>query len=137
MRSAASACATPVVSTAKKPTFGKRKANGSWWQRGDRLVNQNSDHGMMISILIRRRMNMAKGSTGVETNVIIQLKKPDRIQCDCERCRHSKRAAGTLYCTYYDIISPKRKTCARYWCVKPAPKNRKVKNTSKSRSKKK
>ena len=74
---------------------------------------------------------MAKGSTGVETNVIIHVKKPDKIRCDCQRCRHSKRAAGTIYCTYYDIISPNKKTCARYWCVKPVPKKKKQKRTNK------
>ena len=75
---------------------------------------------------------MAKGSTGAETNVIIRVKKADRIPCDCERCRHSKRSAGTLYCTYYDEISPNRKTCARYWCVKPVPRSRKDKSKSNS-----
>jgi len=71
---------------------------------------------------------MAKGSTGVQTNAITYIKKADRIPCDCERCKHSKRGAGTLYCTYYDIISPNRKTCARYWCVNPVPKIRKKAN---------
>ena len=80
---------------------------------------------------------MAKGSTGVETNVIIRLKKPDRIPCDCERCKHSKKGAGTIYCTYYDEFSPKRKTCARYWCVKPIPKNRKEQTQNKPQGKKK
>jgi len=79
---------------------------------------------------------MSKGSTGVETNVIIHLKKAERIICDCERCKHSKRAAGTIYCTYYDEFSPKRKTCARYWCVKPIPKNRKIKGANKTHGKK-
>lgn len=79
---------------------------------------------------------MSKGSTGVETNVIIHLKKAERIICDCERCKHSKRAAGTIYCTYYDEFSPKRKTCARYWCVKPIPKNRKIKDANKTHGKK-
>ena len=70
---------------------------------------------------------MPKGSTGRETNTIIQLKNPEKITCDCARCRHSKKVAGTLYCTYYDEISPERKTCARYWCVKPSvpPPNKK------------
>lgn len=71
---------------------------------------------------------MAKGSTGTNTSMIIRTKKPDRIKCDCSRCYHSKRGAGTIYCVYYDIISPKRTTCARYWCVKPAPKDKKNQN---------
>ena len=76
---------------------------------------------------------MAKGSTGVNTSTVVHLKKADRIQCDCSRCRLSKRAAGTLYCTYYDIISPNRKTCARYWCVKPPQKTKKEKGKKKSK----
>ena len=80
---------------------------------------------------------MAKGSTGVETNVIIKLKRPDRIPCDCERCKHSQRAAGTIYCSYYDIFSPNRKKCARYWCVKPVPRDRKVSAKTKNKTKKK
>jgi len=84
-----------------------------------------------------RTSDMAKGSIGVETNVIIHLKKAERIACDCERCKHSKRGAGTIYCTYYDEFSPQRKTCARYWCVKPVPKNRKKKSVNKPQNKKK
>lgn len=79
---------------------------------------------------------MAKGSTGVETNVIVHIKKAERIPCDCERCRHSKRISSTIYCTYYDEFSPKRKTCARYWCVKPTPKNRKKNIINKPQNKK-
>lgn len=79
---------------------------------------------------------MAKGSTGTETNVIIHVKKAERIKCDCERCKHSKRGAGTIYCTYYDEFSPNRKTCARYWCVKPVPKNRKSKTKNNKTQKK-
>ena len=78
---------------------------------------------------------MAKGSTGVETNVIIHVKKPDKIPCDCERCKHSKRCGSTIYCSWYDEFSPKRKTCARYWCVKPIPKNRKAETKEKLQDK--
>lgn len=70
---------------------------------------------------------MAKGSVGTPTNTIIRMKKPNKIACDCERCKHSKKGAGTIYCTYYDIISPKKKTCARYWGVKPTGKKKKKK----------
>lgn len=68
---------------------------------------------------------MPKGSTGTNTSTVIRVPKADRIECDCARCKHSKRGVGTLYCTYYDIFSPARKSCARYWCVKPAPKKKK------------
>lgn len=68
---------------------------------------------------------MPKGSTGTSTSTIIKVKKPDRVKCDCSRCKHSKRGAGTIYCSYYDIFSPDRKNCARYWCVKPPQKKKK------------
>lgn len=68
---------------------------------------------------------MAKGSVGTQTNTVIHLQKLSKIECDCARCKHSKKGAGTLYCTYYDIISPNKKTCSRYWCVKPEPKSKK------------
>ena len=76
---------------------------------------------------------MAKGSTGVETNVIVRMKKPAPIPCDCERCKHSKKGAGTIYCSYYDIFSPRRKNCSRYWCVKPIPQSRKAETAKKQR----
>lgn len=74
---------------------------------------------------------MAKGSTGVNTSTMIHVKKPDKIQCDCRRCYHSKRSGDTLYCSFYDIFSPARQSCARYWCVKPAPKQKKAKSKKK------
>lgn len=61
---------------------------------------------------------MAKGAVGVNTGMIIRLKKPDSIKCDCSLCTHSKISAGVLYCRYYDIISPKKKKCMRYIKVK-------------------
>lgn len=63
---------------------------------------------------------MPKGSIGTQTSTIIHVKKANRIACDCARCKYSKKGAGTIYCSYYDIFSPNRKTCARYWCVKPS-----------------
>ena len=68
---------------------------------------------------------VAKGSMVTQTNTIIRVKKPGPISCDCERCRHSKCRGDTVYCSYYDIFSPDKKTCSRYWCVKPVPKSRK------------
>lgn len=67
---------------------------------------------------------MAKGSTGANTSSVIHVKKAKQILCDCSRCRHSKRAAGTIYCTYYDLFSPNKKSCTRYWCVKPPAKKK-------------
>jgi hypothetical protein len=68
---------------------------------------------------------MAKGSIGTQTSTVVHVKKANKIACDCTRCKHSKKGAGTIYCCYYDIISPNRKTCARYWCVKPPQKAKK------------
>ena len=36
------------------------------------------------------------------------------VTCNCSKCIHSKKAAGTLYCSYYDTFSPKKKVCVRY-----------------------
>ena len=69
--------------------------------------------------------------TGTSTNVIEHIKQAKPIPCDCARCRHSQRGAGTLYCEYYDEFSPKRMRCAKYWCVKPASRKRKPKRTTK------
>ena len=77
---------------------------------------------------------MAKGSIGTQTGTVIHMKKANRIACDCSRCKHSKKCAGTIYCCYYDIISPNRKTCARYWCVKPVQTKKKIKKQKKSKS---
>lgn len=95
-----------------------------------------------------------KGNTGTQTSTVIHLKKPNRIACDCSRCRHcvvfsngkswsekqlikvltnGKKGASALSCSYYDIYSPNRKTCARYWCVKPA--TNKSKKTKKRNNK--
>ena len=75
----------------------------------------------------KKEVIFIKGSVGVSTNTVIHMKKTKKIICDCERCKYSKHGAGTLYCTYYDIISPRRKTCERYWCVKPKKINTKKK----------
>lgn len=57
---------------------------------------------------------MAKGRVGVNTSSIIHLKKPERVKCDCSRCQRSSISVSVLYCGYYDIISPNRKSCVRY-----------------------
>lgn len=66
-----------------------------------------------------------KGSIGTQTNSVIHIKKPKPIFCDCEKCGHSKKRAGTIHCTYFDIISPKRKKCIRY--IGPTTKKTKKK----------
>ena len=79
-----------------------------------------------------------KGSIGTQTSTIIHVKKPKRIKCDCSKCRHGKKAAGTIYCSYYDIFSPKRTSCVRYWGPKPknSKKQKKKHKTSKNTIKK-
>lgn len=73
---------------------------------------------------------MAKGSTGTATNSIIYMKKANRIPCDCEHCKRNNRRIGISHCTYYDIISPNRKTCARYLGPNPVA-NKKKKTVAK------
>lgn len=70
-------------------------------------------------------MEHKKGETGAPM-VTHRLKKPGKIACDCSRCKHSNSMHGFLYCTYYDIIGPKRTSCARYWAVKPQKKTKKA-----------
>ena len=75
--------------------------------------------------------NMSKGKYGTSMNSIEHIKKANRIPCDCERCRHSRRGAGTLYCELRDAFNPNKKYCKWYWCTKPVPKNRKKKGNNK------
>ncbi len=71
---------------------------------------------------------MPKGATGTSANRIINIKKVETIKCNCSDCYHSKRAAGTIYCSYYDLFSPNRKKCTRYYPVSGAnPKKKKHK----------
>lgn len=81
-----------------------------------------------------------KGSIGRETSTIIHMKRPERIKCDCSKCRHGKKAAGTIYCSYYDIFSSKRTSCVRYWGPKPktnSNRKKKHKNNNSTLQKKK
>ncbi len=61
---------------------------------------------------------MPRGSTGTPSNRIINAKRVEAISCNCHNCFHSKPAVGTIYCTYYDLFSPKRKKCSRYYPVR-------------------
>lgn len=61
---------------------------------------------------------MAKGSTGAPSSSILNIKRIDSIPCDCKKCFHSKKAAGTVYCSYYDLFSPAKKKCSRYYPVR-------------------
>jgi hypothetical protein len=67
-----------------------------------------------------------RGKLMVST-VTHKMKKPKRVACDCERCKHSNKKHGFLYCTYFDLISPNRSQCIRYWGVKPKKKRGKGK----------
>ncbi len=68
---------------------------------------------------------MSKGKIGVSCNSIVYLKKPKPVPCDCERCRHSKKSAGVLFCVERNIISPNKKKCSKYWQTKQKKKNKK------------
>lgn len=71
-----------------------------------------------------------KGKVGTSM-VIHTMKKPTKVSCDCSRCKHSNCKHGFLYCTYFDLIDPKRKSCIRYWGVKPKKKSKKKKEVKK------
>ena len=36
------------------------------------------------------------------------------VKCNCSSCFHSRKAAGTIYCSYYDKFSPTKKKCVRF-----------------------
>jgi len=57
-----------------------------------------------------------------------------RIRCNCESCKHSKISAGALFCTYYDIVNPHKRKCARYYRV--GKKRGKKKETKTKKNKK-
>lgn len=67
-----------------------------------------------------------RGKLGVST-VTHKMKKTNRVACDCERCKYSNKKHGFLYCPYFDLISPNRSQCIRYWGVKPKKKRGKNK----------
>ena len=53
--------------------------------------------------------------TGTSTNGHIEnINQVDPVICDCKKCFHSKNAAGTIYCNYYDLFSPHKTKCVRF-----------------------
>lgn len=54
-----------------------------------------------------------KGSIGSSMNVI-EKAKTNRIRCDCKKCSYRRSRGPITYCSYYDIFSPERTSCARY-----------------------
>lgn len=63
---------------------------------------------------------------------IVNTRKVKKISCDCSRCYHSEKIRSHTgdtkrYCKYYDLINPKKKSCARYYPVR-ASANPKRKN---------
>ncbi len=60
-------------------------------------------------------MKNTSKKTGVSTNGHIEnINQVDSVKCNCKNCFHSNKAAGTIYCNYYDLFSPKKTKCARY-----------------------
>lgn len=55
-----------------------------------------------------------RGSVGTATT-LHRMKKAKSIPCDCNFCRNCNKRCGALYCTYYDIVNPSKKKCARYF----------------------
>lgn len=54
-----------------------------------------------------------KGKIGVAMNVTGRARS-DRIACDCSKCSNRRSRGKIVYCQYYDIFDPNRKSCARY-----------------------
>ena len=60
-------------------------------------------------------MKNTSKKTGTSTNGHIEnINQVNSIKCDCKNCFHSKKAAGTIYCKYYDLFSPRKAKCARF-----------------------
>lgn len=60
-------------------------------------------------------MKNSSKKTGTSTNGHIEYtNQVDSIKCNCKKCFHSKKAAGTIYCKYYDLFSPHKTKCARF-----------------------
>ena len=60
-------------------------------------------------------MEQNSKKTGTSTNGHIEYtRNVKNIKCKCKSCYHSQKAAGTIYCKYYDKFSPNKKSCARY-----------------------
>lgn len=66
--------------------------------------------------------------TGVNTSTIIRVKKPKPIQCDCKKCSHSTLKNKILYCKYFDLINPRRKSCSRYIEVVKSCRRKEIQN---------
>lgn len=91
---------------------------------------------MKTQITKKRGINtMAKGHVGVPTSSVIRFRRKP-IHCDCERCKHYKKQAGTYWCTEYDRIKPNETKCQDYVCVRPSPKKNKVRAVNKKRKNK-
>lgn len=70
--------------------------------------------------------------TGTSMSNVVDTRKVKKISCDCSRCYHSENLRShtgdtTRYCKYYDLINPKKKSCARYYPVRPSA-NQKIKH---------
>lgn len=70
--------------------------------------------------------------TGTSMSKIENTRKVKKISCDCSRCYHSEKLRSHIgdtirHCKYYDLINPKKKSCARYYPVR-ASANAKSKN---------
>ena len=94
-----------------------------------------------LKFLTKGMMIMSTGKVGTPTSTVFRIKKPNKIPCDCARCRHSENRNGSiLHCMYFGLYPPKRTKCERYWPTKP-PKvkgkknkqNRKKNNNKKSK----
>lgn len=69
---------------------------------------------------------MSRGSTGTNTSSVVYIKKPKAVPCNCYKCKHSKKVGSTIYCKFYDVFSPRKTRCGRYWPVKADPREKKA-----------
>lgn len=83
-------------------------------------------------------MIMSTGKVGTPTSTVFRIKKPNKIPCDCARCRHSENRNGSiLHCMYFGLYPPKRTKCERYWPTKsPKVKGKKNKQNQKKNNSK-
>lgn len=58
---------------------------------------------------------MRNSYTGTSMSRIENTRNVKSITCDCAKCYHSTNKKGVIYCSYYDLINPKKRKCARYF----------------------
>jgi len=62
---------------------------------------------------------MKKGTAGISMGSRISNvhKKVKAIPCNCKKCFHLITKGEIQYCKFYDLFSPNKKKCKRYYEV--------------------